>query len=746
MDRITPTKSPGAAEVVRILLAAALAALLTTGQPTASAGATTSDAQPASGYEIRKVSGWTVHVSRTLLATNRPATERAIELLAAQLGEIVRRVPSHALAELREVPLWVSPEYPGVQPRAEYHPNADWLREHSRDHAMAKAVEFTNVRIFKSEARRMPNFALHELAHTYHDRVLPGGFENASVKKAYEKAKLSGRYDNVEQRFGDGRSAYGRAYALTDSQEYFAELTEAFFSTNDFFPFTREELQRHDPETFALLEKLWGVPETSEQWSQFRGPNGSGVAGKFKPPVKIIPDQPAWKTALPPGKSSPVLWNDRIFLTGVEGDRLVTLALDAGSGRVEWKKLAPEVRLESVHAANSVAVSTPCVDEDHVCVYFGSYGLLCYNHEGQALWSKPLPTPQSTYGASTSPILYEGRLFLILDDDANLPDSQLSRSKVIALDKRTGKLLWETPRPYNRGAWTTPMIWNHDAGTDLVVLGNGRVFGYEPATGAEKWYVSGFAREPIAVPVAGDGRLYISVSMQGGRGDLKLDPEPFWKAMLQFDRDGDGRIGRDEITEDFTLPFRPELPPGHPGFGMPLPSDPGKRKEAQYKIFDWRDKNHDGFLTKEEFVADMRVGFGQPNLTAIRPGGTGDITTSHVAWNLQNGIPEIPSPLFYSGRLYLVRDGGIMSCVNAATGQVMYREHLGATGQYMASPVLAHELLYLLSAKGVLSVVRCGDKFELVHQAALNAAFAATPAMDKKSLYIRSENAILAFR
>ena len=94
--------------------------------------------------------------------------------------------------------------------------------------------------------------------------------------------------------------------------------------------------------------------------------------------------------------------------------------------------------------------------------------------------------------------------------------------------------------------------------------------------------------------------------MQGGRGDLKLDPEPFWRAMLQFDRNGDGRIGRDEITEDFTLPLRPELPPGHPGFGMPLPGDPVKRKEAQLKIFDWRDKTHDGFWTKEEFVASSR--------------------------------------------------------------------------------------------------------------------------------------------
>jgi hypothetical protein len=339
-------------------------------------------------------------------------------------------------------------------------------------------------------------------------------------------------------------------------------------------------------------------------------------------------------------------------LTGVEAGRLATLALDAQSGTVLWKRLAPEVRLQPVHTANSVAASTPCVDEQGVYVYFGSYGLLCYDHDGRELWQKAIRTPKSMYGVSTSPILYEQRLILVVDDDANLPGSKLSRSQVIALDKATGEKVWETPRPHNRGAWSTPVIWKRDRGTDLVVLGDGRVYGYDPATGAERWYVSGFAREPIAVPVAGDGLLFVSVAMQGGRGDAELDPEPFWTAMLQFDRNGDRRIGRDEISEYFTLPFRPELPSDHPGFGLPLPSDPVKRKEAQNKIFDWLDKNKDGFVTKEELTADMSVGRGRPSLAAIQPGGTGDVTESHVSWNLRNGIPEISSPVFHSGRLY----------------------------------------------------------------------------------------------
>ncbi len=200
------------------------------------------------------IAGWKVHVSTKVDAA---AFAKALPLLIAQLQEIVRVVPAKAVAELQKVPLWFNPEYPEVHPRAEYHPGADWLRENSRDPAMAKAVEFTNVRIFEAETRRMPNFALHELAHAYHNRTVRMSFGNLEIKNAYEKAKASGKYERVERKDSEGRSHMDRAYAMTNPQEYFAECSEAFFSRNDFYPFTREELQKHDPEMFALLEKLW---------------------------------------------------------------------------------------------------------------------------------------------------------------------------------------------------------------------------------------------------------------------------------------------------------------------------------------------------------------------------------------------------------------------------------------------------------------------------------------------------------
>jgi len=210
------------------------------------------------GHQVKQIEGWTVLVSDKLLEHDKASAEVALELLTQQLKEIVRVVPESAVMELRKVRLWISPEYPGVPPRAEYHPGADWLRDNDRNPAMEKGVEFTNVRIFELETKRMPNFALHELAHAFHDQVLTAGFGNAEIKSALEKANENGLYESVEQRFGDGRSANVRAYAATNPQEYFAECSEAFFSTNDFYPFNREQLARHDQRMFELLKRLWG--------------------------------------------------------------------------------------------------------------------------------------------------------------------------------------------------------------------------------------------------------------------------------------------------------------------------------------------------------------------------------------------------------------------------------------------------------------------------------------------------------
>lgn len=206
------------------------------------------------GHETLGVNGWTVHVSETLRSADPAAMEQALRLLEQQLREVARTLPPGPLAKLRQVRIWMSPQPAGFRPTGEYHPDANWLRENGRDVAMARSIQFTNISRFAAEIRRMPAMVLHELAHAYHDRQL--GFDEPRIRAAFDDAVKAGRYEQVrESSSGDRR----RAYALTNHKEYFAELTEAYFGVNDFFPFHRAHLREHDPAMARLLGELWEV-------------------------------------------------------------------------------------------------------------------------------------------------------------------------------------------------------------------------------------------------------------------------------------------------------------------------------------------------------------------------------------------------------------------------------------------------------------------------------------------------------
>jgi len=483
-----------------------------------------------------------------------------------------------------------------------------------------------------------------------------------------------------------------------------------------------------------------------ELWNQFRGSNGSGVAAGSKPPVKIDSFKPTWKVPAPAGHSSLVLSDDRIFLTGIDKGRLITFGYEKATGKLAWRRETPEVPLEKVHEANSHAAPTPVVDDGRVYVYFGSYGMLCYDYDGKELWKKPISVPRTLYGTSSSPINYEDLIILVLDDDNNLPRSRLSKSKLLALKKTTGEKAWETPRPFQRSGWSTPMIWSHDDQKELIVLGNGRLTGYDLPSGQEKWFVTGFSRETISTPVAGNGLVFASASKRGGGGNVKVDPEPFWKSIIVFDTNGDKKLQRNEMIGHFTFPFRPELPLGHPGFGMPLPKDKRQRNRRLDGIFGWMDKNRDGFWSHKEFTDNFSHGSGKPLLVAIRPGGKGNITDSHVEWELNRGIPEIPSPVQFKDRLYMVRSGGLLSAINAATGKLLYSERLGGSGQYSASPVIANDHLYLASETGQITIAKTGDTFQIAHQHKLGEPIYVSPAFDSNTFYIRGAKHLWAFR
>lgn len=203
-----------------------------------------------SDYVQTEMRGWTVIVNRNLLDAQAPLARRALALLDAKLADIERTVYRFPLRRLQRVPIWMEGGTSGLRGLA-YHWSADWLRERGYDPRKAHAVEIHDVRDFIDWSPGQPWVLMHELAHAYHDRAL--GEHNEEIAAAYENARRSGAYEGVRHRDGSTR----RAYALNNRMEYFAELTEAYIGVNDFFPFTRAELERHDPQGYALMEKVW---------------------------------------------------------------------------------------------------------------------------------------------------------------------------------------------------------------------------------------------------------------------------------------------------------------------------------------------------------------------------------------------------------------------------------------------------------------------------------------------------------
>jgi hypothetical protein len=208
---------------------------------------------PTDHYEVRRLEGWKLRVNKRLLADeHRALREKTFRVLGDQLFQITRVVPAEALGKLRKLPIWIELNDPH-HPCMCYHPDGKWLREHGMNPDKAGGVELANARNFNSWTIQQPWMVLHELAHGYHDQVL--GFENAEVQACFDAAVRAKLYESVLH----GRSKKVRHYALTNAKEYFAEMTEAYFGTNDFYPFVRAELRQVDPRMSELLEKVWGV-------------------------------------------------------------------------------------------------------------------------------------------------------------------------------------------------------------------------------------------------------------------------------------------------------------------------------------------------------------------------------------------------------------------------------------------------------------------------------------------------------
>jgi len=449
-------------------------------------------------------------------------------------------------------------------------------------------------------------------------------------------------------------------------------------------------------------------------WPQFRGPNASGVSESAKPPVEFGPaTNQLWKTSVPSGASSPCIWRDRIFLTTFDGGRLETACYSRDDGQLLWKCDAHAETIEDYnHDEGTPAASTPATDGHSVVSYFGSCGLVCYDTSGKELWKHPLPVAQTAggFGSGGSPLIANGLVIVNRD--------QVKESSLLAVDLRTGEKVWEAPRPDVTQSFGTPILWNDSGAEEVVMSGSLKLKAYDLKTGAERWTLGGMPSFTCTTPVLGDGLLYFA-GWAPGREPGTFPS--FADLAARADKNHDGAITLDEAQAA--------------GFG------------SFFKAFD---VNGDGKITAEDIaMMKAQMARGDNVLVAVKPGGHGELGTNDVAWKQTRGLPYVPSPLYYRGRVYLVRDGGMVSCFDAKTGATYYeRERLTeAGGSYYASPVAADGRIYFVSLNGRVSVVAAGgQKPEILRQTDFHERISATPALVENTLYLRTASALFAFR
>jgi outer membrane protein assembly factor BamB len=447
-------------------------------------------------------------------------------------------------------------------------------------------------------------------------------------------------------------------------------------------------------------------------WPRFRGPDGGGVAEHDQPPVTFGPDQNLkWKVAVPGGLSSPIVAGDKLVMTAFDDGKLVTMAYHRDSGKEAWRAVAPAKQIETFHKVEgSPAASTPATDGERIVSYFGSCGLFCYDLTGKELWKYELPTAKlpGDFGTGVSPILADGLVVLVRDEPSD--------GRILALDVKTGRPQWETKR-LSPVSYATPIVLETPAGKQIAAAGHARITGYDLRTGAEKWFVSGAPSGTCASPVAANGLVYFAGTTSGGSEDPQNAMPKFDDLLKQLDADKDGALAREEAEKAFA------------GF------------------FDNQDINKDGKLTREEW--DILMKFfdeGKDVALAVKPDGTGDVTTSQVLWKQTKALPYLASAIFYRGQYLMVKDGGVVTALDPASGKELYRVRI-ANGKYYASPVAANGHLYCTSLDGTVTVLKWdADRATVaVENPKLDERTAATPAIADDTIYIRTEKHLYAF-
>ena len=411
--------------------------------------------------------------------------------------------------------------------------------------------------------------------------------------------------------------------------------------------------------TIAFLLSIFILTANSfaDNWQQWRGQYNDGISNETEAPIQWSQTENIkWRLPLPgEAASTPVIWEDKIFLTSAEGDALVLMCIST-DGEELWKRTLGRGNRSVRGGEANFAAPSPVTDGEHVWAFLGTGNLACYDFNGNQVWHTNLADRYGKFNLyfvmSTTPLVDKDRLYIhLIHSNAWV---------VLALDKMTGKEIWKHNRDSDatdecEQAYTSPIIYRDDEREYLVVHGADYVTAHSLEDGSEIWRCGG------------------------------LNPEAGYNPSLRF-------VASPVATEGLIV------------------------------------------------VPSAKNG----PVLGIDPAAQGDITDSKwQRWKLRRGTPDVPSPLIHEGLVYLSGERGGLMCLDAVTGERLYREPTHRY-QHRASPIYVNGHIYLTSRDGVITVVKAGRDFEIVASNAMDEVIAASPAIANGTLYLRSYQALYA--
>jgi outer membrane protein assembly factor BamB len=462
--------------------------------------------------------------------------------------------------------------------------------------------------------------------------------------------------------------------------------------------------------TLLTLSALLFPPASAraDDWSRFRGPNGSGVVECEELPVEFGPERNVrWKIEIAFGRSSPVLTQDSLFLTASTEKELSILCIDSATGELRWKRSLERAHVADRYNGTDSAVATPVTDGENVYVFFQELGLVSFDADGKQRWLFPLGPFNSYYGVAASPIL--------AGDTLLLPCDTQSGGFLLAVGKDDGQERWRADRSEFRDSWATPVLYpSVEEPTEVILFGDRNLRGYRVDTGEETWCVKGVGAGPVSSPVLYEELLFICTPHHAEQ------PMPsFDVILLGVDKDGDGKISEEEA------------------------------KATQLADhFGWFDAANDGSIDREEWdsvVAAMSTrNYG---LIAFDLGTLNEDQPPTELWRHKRNLPQITTPLFYEGVLYLATKGGILTSLDPVTGDVHHRARLGeGLGECFPSPIAGDGKVYIAGNDGQVAVLEAGAVWKVLAVNDLAEEINATPAIGGDgALFVRTKSMLYCF-